>query len=199
MPTPTEAEVDAWAKEEVNAKAITDAIDGPQGCAEGTLTQGHIRHILVHVSPTASAKEHAKALAKMTEAWLRIERGESFVDVARDVSDDASKRRAARSDDKTDASSRPSRAAADALKNGEMTPHVDRVAVRLPPHHARRPIALAKDVARELYLATRVDEVGARSGAEDPRRHEGRQVGRRRDQGGARGHQAGPLREGPRG
>ena len=158
VPTPTEAEVDAWAKEEVNAKAITDAITARKA-APGTLAQGHIRHILVKVGPTASAEEHTKALEKMTGAWLRIQRGESFFAVAKDVSEDGSKPQGGDVGDKTDSFVASFKKAADALKPGEITPHV--VESQFGYHLIMRddPARLDADVKRELYLASRVDVV----------------------------------------
>jgi peptidyl-prolyl cis-trans isomerase D len=156
VPTPTDAEVDAWSKEEVNAKAITDAITARKA-APGTLAAGHIRHILVKVSPTASAEEHAKALEKMTGAFLRIQRGESFFTVAKDVSEDGSKPQGGDVGDKTDSFVTSFKKAADALKPGEITPHV--VESQFGYHLIMRddPTRVDAEVKRELYLASRVD------------------------------------------
>lgn len=158
VPTPTDAEVDAWAKEEVNAKGITDAI-AARKAAPGTIAQGHIRHILVKVAPTASAEEHTRALEKMTGAWLRIQRGESFFEVAKDVSEDGSKSQGGDVGDKTDSFVASFKKAADALKPGEITPQV--VESQFGYHLIMRddPARLEADVKRELYLASRIDVV----------------------------------------
>jgi peptidyl-prolyl cis-trans isomerase D len=84
---------------------------------------GHIRHILVKLPYGASDEERAAALAKLSWAAARIKAGEPFAEVARQTSDDTSS--AAKGGDvgdKTDPFVLPFKAAADALKAGEVTP-----------------------------------------------------------------------------
>jgi peptidyl-prolyl cis-trans isomerase D len=154
--TPTDAEVDAWAKEDVNAKAVTDAIN-QRKTEPGAIKEGHIRHILIKVAPTASAEEHEKAIEKLTGAMLRIRRGERFYGVAKDVSEDGSKNDGGDVGDKTDAFVVPFKKAADALKPGEITPQL--VETQFGYHIIMRddPARLEADIKRELYLRSRVD------------------------------------------
>ena len=154
--TPSEAEVEAWAKEAVNQKAVTDAVNATKTEA-GPIKDGHIRHILVKVAPNASAEEHEKAVEKLTAAMVRIRKGERFANVARDVSEDGSKASGGDVGDKTDAFVASFKKAADALKPGEMTPAL--IESQFGYHLIMRdaPERLEGDVKRELYLNGRVD------------------------------------------
>jgi peptidyl-prolyl cis-trans isomerase D len=111
-------DVDAWIKEHQTEfdKAFEERKqdDAPKS--------GHIRHILVKLPYGASDDEKALALAKASWAKARIQSGEPFAEVARDTSDDAAS--AAQGGDvgeKTDGFVAPFRAAADALRPGEIT------------------------------------------------------------------------------
>jgi len=83
---------------------------------------GHIRHILAKVAYGATADEKAAALAKLSWAAARVKAGEPFAEVARDISDDTGSA-ASGGDvgDKTDGLVAPFKAAADALRPGEIT------------------------------------------------------------------------------
>jgi peptidyl-prolyl cis-trans isomerase D len=78
---------------------------------------GHIRQILVKLPYGASDEEKAVALAKLSWAFARIKSGEPFAEVARDTSDDSSSAVGGDVGDMT----APFKAAADALRPGEMT------------------------------------------------------------------------------
>jgi hypothetical protein len=120
---------------------------------------GNIRHVLARVAPTDGEKEHVAALSKITEAYARIERGESFADVARALSDDSSKSKGGSLDtDKTDSFVPPFKAAAGALKNGEMTKTA--IESQFGYHLIMKDDSsrLAKDVARELYYKSRSED-----------------------------------------
>ncbi|MGO9836918.1 MAG: peptidylprolyl isomerase [Polyangiaceae bacterium] len=110
--------VEAWAKEhaddvdkELEKRAKEDA---PQA--------SHVRHILVKLPYGATDEEKALGLAKLSWAVARIKSGEAFAEVARETSDDTGS--AAKGGDVGDQTSGfvpPFKAAADALKPGEMT------------------------------------------------------------------------------
>lgn len=51
-----------------------------------------VSHILIRVGPNAIPEDTLEAYSKILDAKVRIEKGESFADVARDVSEDASAR-----------------------------------------------------------------------------------------------------------
>jgi peptidyl-prolyl cis-trans isomerase D len=113
-----QATVDAWVKDhqsdydkELDERKKDDA---PKA--------GHIRHILVKTPYGATDDEKAAALAKLSWAVARIRAGEPFAEVAREVSDDpGSAAKGGDVGDKTDGFVAPFKAAADALKPGEMT------------------------------------------------------------------------------
>jgi peptidyl-prolyl cis-trans isomerase D len=112
------AQVDAWAKE--HAQDLDKELekrqkeDGPQPL--------HIRHILVKLPYGASEDEKGLAVAKLSWAAARIKSGESFAEVAREVSDDTgSAAQGGDVGDKTAGFVAPFRAAADGLKAGETT------------------------------------------------------------------------------
>lgn len=149
-PAPTEAEIDSWAKQPENAKIIEQTLDARK---KDPPKDGNIRHILVKVSPTDGPKEHSKALAKITEAYARIQRGEPFADVARAISEDSSKDKGGSLDtEKTDGFVPAFKAAADKLKNGEMTQTA--IESQFGYHLIMRDDSshMAKDIAREFYF-----------------------------------------------
>ncbi|CAN5702863.1 hypothetical protein BH09MYX1_BH09MYX1_16520 [soil metagenome] len=154
--TPTYQDVDAWAKEDVNAKTVTDVVAAKK-TEPGAIKEGHVRHILIKVAPTASADDHLKAVEKLTAAMIRIRRGERFYSVAKDVSEDGSKNDGGDVGDKTDAFVVSFKKAADALKPGEITPQL--IESQFGYHLIMRddPARLEADVKRELYLQSRVD------------------------------------------
>jgi peptidyl-prolyl cis-trans isomerase D len=83
---------------------------------------GHVRHILVKLPYGATEDEKATALAELSWAAGRIKAGESFAEVARDVSQDTgSGAQGGDVGDKTDKFVAPFRVAADGLKAGETT------------------------------------------------------------------------------
>jgi peptidyl-prolyl cis-trans isomerase D len=152
-------QIDSWAQKSENAAIIQSTLESRK--KEAPVKDGNLRHILVRVGATDSAKAHADALAKITEAYLRLDHGESFADVARDLSDDSSKSKGGSLEtDKSDAFPAGFRAAADALKNGEMT-HAA-IESELGYHIIMRDDSsrLAKDVARELFFKTRLQQTG---------------------------------------
>jgi len=110
--------VDAWAAEhraEVDTQ-VEERTKADQPKA------GHIRHILVKLPYGASDEEKSLALAKLSWANARIRSGEPFAEVARDASDDGSAAQGGDVGDNTDGFVAPFKAAADALKAGEVTP-----------------------------------------------------------------------------
>jgi peptidyl-prolyl cis-trans isomerase D len=155
------ADVDAWAKDKANATLVDSTVT--QRKADVTPKEGHIRHILVKVAPTASADDKALALGKLARAVQRIKAGELFADVAHEVSDDTgSAAHGGDVGDKTDGFVTPFKKAADALKPGEMTSgavetqfgyHV--IVKDDPSKSADVEAALKRDVARELYIKTK--------------------------------------------
>ena len=190
----TDAEVETWAKKAENATIVESTVELRK---KEAAKDGNIRHILARVSPTDGEKEHAQALAKITEAYARIERGEPFADVARALSDDSTKTKGGSLEtEKTDSFVPSFKAATDALKNGEMTKTA--IESQFGYHIIMKDDSsrLAKDVARELYyeVARRRRVEGSRDAHRDG--HEGRQVGRRRDQAGNCLAQADPVHQG---
>ncbi len=152
----SDADVEAWAKKPENAPLVEQTLETRK---KDPPKDGNIRHILVNVGPADDAAKHAAALGKITEAYARIERGEPFGEVARAISEDSSKSKGGSMDtDKTDSFVTPFKAAANALKNGEMT-HTA-IESQFGYHLIMRDDSsrLAKDVARELYFKSRVDE-----------------------------------------
>jgi peptidyl-prolyl cis-trans isomerase D len=152
----TDAEADAWAKKPENATIVESTIELRK---KEAAKDGNIRHILVKVAPTADDKEHEKALGKITEAYARIERGEPFADVARALSEDSSKTKGGSLETEKSDSFVPSfKAAADALKNGEMTKTA--IESQFGYHLIMKDDSsrLAKDVARELFYKSRSED-----------------------------------------
>jgi peptidyl-prolyl cis-trans isomerase D len=112
------ADVEAYLKDHADAldKAMADRKkeDAPHA--------GHIRHILVKLPYGASDEERAAALAKLSWAAARIKAGEPFAEVARQTSDDAgSAAQGGDVGDKLDGFVPPFKAAAEALRPGEVT------------------------------------------------------------------------------
>ncbi len=159
----TEADVAAWAANKDNAKAIEAAVAGRK---DSLPNAGHIRHILIRVTPTASADDKAIALAKISEAAARIKRGDAFADVAREMSQDpGSAVHGGDVGDKTDGFVLPFKKGADALKPGEMTPGAIETQFGYhlimrddPAKHAEVEAAMKKDAARELYTKSKSTE-----------------------------------------
>jgi peptidyl-prolyl cis-trans isomerase D len=116
------AAVDGWVKEHQaefdSALAEHQKDDAPQA--------GHIRHILVKTPYGATEDEKALAVAKLSWAAARILAGESFAEVAREVSDDpGSASKGGDVGDKTDGFVPPFRYVADSLRPGEFSPAVE--------------------------------------------------------------------------
>jgi len=147
---PKDADVDAWAKDhdkDVQA-AITARKTDP-----GAPVAGHLKHILIKVSPKASPGEKIAALEKITRAVARVKHGETFSEVAKTVSmDDGSKPQGGDVGDKTDGFVPPFKKAGDALKAGEMTEEA--IETQFGYHVIMRddPSRLERDVKRELYV-----------------------------------------------
>jgi peptidyl-prolyl cis-trans isomerase D len=146
------AEVAAWAtqhQEEVD-KAVADRIkdDSPK--------DGHLRHMLARLPYGAGDDEKALALGKLSWAVARIKAGEPFAEVARDVSDDTgSAIRGGDVGDKTDWFVAPFKAAADALKPGEMTANA--IETQFGYH-----IIMRDDPARSADIEAQVKRDGTR-------------------------------------
>jgi len=128
---------------------------------------GHIRHILVKTPYGATDDEKAAALAKLSWAVARIRAGEPFAEVAREVSDDTgSAAKGGDVGDKTDGFVAPFKAAADALKPGEMT--AGAVETQFGYHFIEKDDpgkaadvekALAKSVARQMATKAKATDV----------------------------------------
>jgi len=145
----SDAIVEAWAKQPENAALVASTLESRK---KDPPKDGNLRHILAKVAPADDAKAHAKALAKITEAYSRIQRGEPFAEVARELSEDSSKNKGGSLEtDKTDGFVPGFKDAANKLKNGEMTQTA--IESQFGYHLIMRDDAsrLAKDVARELY------------------------------------------------
>ncbi len=150
-------EIESWAKKPENATIVASTLETRK---KDPPKDGNVRHILAKVNPGDGEKEHAAALAKITEAYARIARGEPFADVARALSEDSSKSKGGSLDtDKTDGFVPAFKAAADALKNGEMT-HTA-IESQFGYHLIMKDDSarLAKDVARELYYKSRTEDL----------------------------------------
>lgn len=128
---------------------------------------GHIRHILVKTPYGATDDEKAAALARLSWAVARIRAGEPFAEVAREVSDDTgSAAKGGDVGDKTDGFVPPFKAAADALKPGEMT--AGAVETQFGYHFIEKDDpakvadvdkALAKSVARQMAAKAKATDV----------------------------------------
>jgi peptidyl-prolyl cis-trans isomerase D len=111
-------DVEAWVKE--HQSDVDKTIE--ERSKQDEPKPGHIRHVLVKTPYGATDDEKALAVAKLSWCAARIRAGESFAEVARDASDDpGSAAKGGDVGDKTDGFVLPFKAAADALKPGEMT------------------------------------------------------------------------------
>lgn len=158
-----QASIDAWMKDHQSDydKELADRKkdDDPKA--------GHIRHILVKIPYGATDDEKAAALAKLSWAVARIKAGEPFAEVAREVSDDTgSAAKGGDVGDKTDGFVAPFKAAADALKPGEMTPGAVETQFGYhfiekddPAKTADVDKALAKSVARQMAAKAKATDV----------------------------------------
>ncbi|HEY1960485.1 MAG TPA: peptidylprolyl isomerase [Polyangiaceae bacterium] len=145
----SDALIEEWAKKPEDAALVASTLEARK---KDPPKDGNIRHILVKVAPSDGPKEHAKALAKITEAYSRIQRGEPFAEVARALSEDSSKNKGGSLEtDKTDGFVPAFKAAAAKLGNGDMTQTA--IESQFGYHLIMRDDSsrLAKDVARELY------------------------------------------------
>ena len=155
---PTAADVDAWSKDKANEGLVDAAVKSRKD--DDAPKANHIRHILIKTPPEATDEQRGEALTKLAQAKARIDAGEAFADVARDVSDDkGSAMRGGDVGDKTDGFVAPFKNAADALKAGETT----RVAIPTtfgfhlimkddPAKAAEVEAAVKRGAARELYV-----------------------------------------------
>jgi len=154
------ADVDSWLKEKSNETFVDTTVT--QRKPDFLPKEGHIRHILVKVSPSASDEDKALALGKLARAVQQIKAGAAFADVAKEVSDDTgSAAKGGDVGDKTDGFVLPFKSAADALKPGEMTNAIETqfgyhvILKDDPSKSADVEAALKRDVARELYTKTK--------------------------------------------
>lgn len=166
--TATAKEVEAWAAEKDNVETVAAALKSRS--EEDSPKDAHLRHILVKVSPSAPAEDKSAALGRLAEALARIDAGEPFAEVARDVSDDTgSATRGGDVGDKTDGFVVPFKKAADALKPGEMT----RAAIETqfgyhlilrddPAKAAALETGLKKSVPRSLFVKTKATDEAKR-------------------------------------
>jgi len=139
-------DIDAWLKD--HQPVLDKALE--KNGKEDAPAAGHIRHILVKLPYGATEDEKATALAKLSWAAARIKAGDSFAEVAREISDDeGSAARGGDVGDKTDGFVGPFKAAADALKPGEITPGV--VETQFGYHYIEKDDpAKATDVAAQV-------------------------------------------------
>lgn len=157
-----EAELSAWLAKKENADTVASVFESRKD--QITPHENHLRHILVSVTPEADAKTRGEALTRLSEAVERVRRGESFAEVARDVSEDkGSGSRGGELGDKTDSFVPAFKAAADALKAGEMTsgavesPFGFHVIFRDDVSKTDAALAAAKrSIARELFTKEKV-------------------------------------------
>ena len=155
--------IDRWVKEHQADFDKTFA----ERKAEDSPKAGHLRHVLVKLPYGASDDEKALALAKLSWAAARIRAGESFAEVARDVSDDpGSASKGGDLGDKTDSFVAPFKAAADALKPGEVTQGAVQTQFGYhyisrddPAKQAEVEAQVKRDVARQLYAKATATEV----------------------------------------
>ena len=116
--TASQADVDAWVKD--HQQEFDKELAERQTAA--TPKAGHLRHILVKLPYGATDDEKAAGLAKLAWAVARAKAGESFAEVAREMSDDTgSATQGGDLGDKTDSFVPPFKAAADALAPGQST------------------------------------------------------------------------------
>jgi peptidyl-prolyl cis-trans isomerase D len=156
------AEIEAWVKEH---QSDFDKAFGERSKQDAPKS-GHLRHILVKLPYGATNDEKALAVAKLSWAMSRIRGGESFAEVARDTSDDpGSATKGGDLGDKTDGFVAPFKAAADALKPGEVT--AGAVETQFGYHLIERDdtakaaeveAQVRRDVARGLYAKAKATE-----------------------------------------
>ncbi len=158
----TPADVDAWVKD--HQADFDKALDERK--KDDLPKAGHLRHVLVKLPYGATDDERSLALAKLSWAAARIRAGSSFAEVAREVSDDTtSALRGGDVGDKTDGFVAPFKAAADALRPGEIT--AGAVETQFGYHLIERddPAKAAdiegqvkRDVARDLFVRARATD-----------------------------------------
>jgi peptidyl-prolyl cis-trans isomerase D len=156
------AEVAAWVRD--HQSDFDKAFE--QRSKQDAPKAGHIRHILVKTPYGATDDEKALAMAKLSWAVSRIRAGESFAEVARDTSEDpGSASQGGDVGDKTDGFVPPFKAAADALKPGEVT--AGAVETQFGFHFIERDdpakateieAQVKRDVARSMYAKTKATE-----------------------------------------
>jgi peptidyl-prolyl cis-trans isomerase D len=151
LPPPLPKDVDAWANDPGNKKALDDGVEERK--------TPHLRHILIktEAGATPAAKDAAKA--RLLAALERVKKGESFAAVAKDVSEDPGSAPAGGDvGDRTDGFVAPFKEAADKLKPGEMT---DAPVETVFGYHAilrdapMSDVALRQLVAGELFVKAR--------------------------------------------
>jgi peptidyl-prolyl cis-trans isomerase D len=156
------ADIEAWVKG--HQSDVDKALE--ERAKQDAPKAGHIRHILVKLPYGATDDEKAVALAKLSWAAARIRAGESFAEVARDTSDDTgSASKGGDVGDKTDAFVPPFKAAADALRPGELT--AGAVETQFGYHFIERDdpgksaeidAQVKRDVARSMYAKAKSTE-----------------------------------------
>jgi peptidyl-prolyl cis-trans isomerase D len=164
MVSAQQAEIDEWAKLPESSKQISSELEKRK--ESHTPKPNHVRHMLIKVAPTASAKEKHEALAKLSEAYGRIKRGEAFADVAREYGQDGTAPNGGDLGDKTEGFVEAFRKAADALKPGEMTDKAIEtqfgyhlIAKDDPSKTTEVEKQLIRDASRELYLKAKGQEL----------------------------------------
>ncbi len=160
VPTPA-GDVDAWAKEPANTGIVDAALKERSG--------EHIRHILAKFggsgaqTPSASDKQAAKE--RIEQALARIKAGESFSNVAKEMSDDGSAAQGGDVGIKTDGFVPPFREAADKLKPGQMTPEPVEtefgyhLIMKDAPQTEAQFTAMRKELERDLYAKTKAPDL----------------------------------------
>jgi peptidyl-prolyl cis-trans isomerase D len=154
-PPPASADIDAWIHDPGNGEALEkvastrDADDLPKA--------DHIRHILIKTPPDPTEDDLRNAASRLAIARARIASGETFAEVARDMSEDkGSAMRGGDVGDKLDGFVGPFRDAASALKPGDMTVAIQtQFGLHLitkddPSKEAAVKAQMRKDVAREM-------------------------------------------------
>jgi peptidyl-prolyl cis-trans isomerase D len=164
MGAPSPADVTAWAKDPANATEVDTQEKARE--ADDLPHAGHYRHILVKLAPNPSEDDLRNAAVKLAVAQARIRAGETFAEVAREMSDDkGSALRGGELGDKTDGFVAPFRDAANALSPGQTTATAIQSPFGLhlimkedPADEAAVKAQLPKDVARSLYVKAKALE-----------------------------------------
>jgi peptidyl-prolyl cis-trans isomerase D len=160
----SDADVAAWQKE--HQADVDREFDARK--AEDLPKAGRIRHILAETKGRASATPEAKAaaLAKISEAWTRLKRGDAFAQVARDLSDDPGSKRTGGGYDKMDGFDAFFVKSANALALGATTNGAIETQFGYhilekddPAKTAEVETQLKKSIARDLYVKTKAMEV----------------------------------------